>query len=94
MGRSWGEKRLKTKTWLSWNGKREKRESVEHCWRKKRRKGIGKEESPEYEHRTEQYGKRSKSIVSRKPARLYNRGWALARALRARAQPVRVGIIS
>ena len=67
---------------------------MEHCIRKKRRKSIGKEERPEHEHRKEQYGKRSKSIVSRKPARLYNRGWAFARALRARAQPVGVGIIS
>ena len=68
--------------------------SVEHCRRKKRRKSIGKEERPEHEHREEQQGKRSKSSVSRKPARLYNRGGALARALRARARPVGVGIIS
>ena len=84
----------KTETWLSWNGKRERPESVEHCMRKKRRKSIGKEERPEHEHREEQQGKSRKSIVSRKPARLYNRGGALARALRARARPVGVGIIS
>ena len=82
------------KTWLSWNGKRERLKSVEHCRRKKRRKSIGKEERPEHEHREEQQGKRSKSSVSRKPARLYNRGGALARALRARARPLGVGIIS
>ena len=56
--------------------------------RKKRRKSMGKEERPEHEHREERQGKRSKSIVNRKPARLYDRGWALARALRARARPV------
>ena len=75
----------KPETWLSWNGKRERPKSVEHCRRKKRRKSIGKEERPEHEHREEQQGKRSESIGSRKPARLYNRGGALARALRARA---------
>ena len=85
---------IDSETWLSWNGKRERLKSVEHCRRKKRRKSIGKEERPEHEHREEQQGKRSKSIVSRKPARLYNRGGALARALRARARPVGVGIIS
>ena len=81
-------------TWLSWNGKRERPESVEHCMRKKKRKSIGKEERPEHEHREEQQGKRSESIGSSQPARLYNRGGALARALRARARPVGVGIIS
>ena len=75
----------KNKTWLSWNGKRERQGSVEHCRPKKRRKSIGKEERPEHEHREEQQGKRSESIGSRNPARLYNRGGALARALRARA---------
>ena len=92
---SWDHFSPKTEeTWLSWNGKRERLKSVEHCRRKKRRKSIGKEERPEHEHREEQQGKRSKSSVSRKPARLYNRGGALARALRARARPVGVGIIS
>ena len=85
---------IERQTWLSWNGKRERPESVEHCMRKKRRKSIGKEERPEHEHREEQQGKSRKSIVSRKPARLYNRGGALARALRARARPVGVGSIS
>jgi len=85
---------IDSETWLSWNGKRERRKNVEHCRRQKRRKSIGKEERPEHEHREEQQGKRSKSSVSRKPARLYNRGGALARALRARARPLGVGIIS
>ena len=71
-----------------------RRESVEHCRRSKRRKSSGEEEEQEHEHQEEQQRKTSKSITSRKPARLDIRGWALARALRARARPVGVGIIS
>ena len=88
------EKGLQNKTWLSWNGKRVRRESVEHCRRSKRRKSSGEEEEQEHEHQEEQQRKTSKSITSHKPARLDIRGWALARALRARARPVGVGIIS
>ena len=71
-----------------------RRESVEHCRRSKRRKSSGEEEEQEHEHQEEQQRKTSKSIPSRKPARLHNRGWALARALRAHARPVGVGNIS
>ena len=71
-----------------------RRESVEHCRRSKRRKSSGEEEEQEHEHQEEQQRKTSKSITSHKPARLDIRGWALARALRARARPVGVGIIS
>ena len=82
---------IEKKTWLSWNGKRERRESVKHCKRSKSRKSSGEEEEQEQRHREQQERKRSKSIPSCKPASLDNRGWALARALRARARPFEVG---
>ena len=78
-------------TWLSWNGKRERRERVKHCKRSKSRKSSGEEEEQEQRHREQQDRKRSQSIPSCKPASLDNRGWALARALRARARPFEVG---
>ena len=78
-------------TWLSWNGKRERRESVKHCKRSKSRKSSGEEEEQEQRHREQQDRKRSQSIPSCKLASLDNRGWALARALRARARPFEVG---
>ena len=80
-----------SKTWLSWNGKRERRESIKHCKRSKSRKSSGEEEEQEQRHREQQDRKRSQSIPSCKPASLGNRGWALARALRARARPFGVG---
>ena len=62
-------------------------ESVEPCKRSKSCESSGEEEQQEHENREQQPRKRSKSIPSCKPARLNNRGWALARALRARARP-------
>ena len=50
-----------------------------------------REDEQEHEYGEEQQRKRTKSITSCKPARLDNRGWALARALRARARPFEVG---
>ena len=50
-----------------------------------------REDEQEHEYGEEQQRKRTKSITGCKPARLDNRGWALARALRARARPFEVG---
>ena len=67
--------------------KRMRLESVEHCKRSKSSECSREEEQQEHENREQQPRKRSKSIPRCKPARLNNRGWALARALRARARP-------
>ena len=63
------------------------RSSVKHCKQSKRYKSNGEEREQEHEHRAEQQRKTSKSIHSCKLARLDDRVWALARALRARARP-------
>ena len=65
--------------------------NVEHCKRIKSSESSGEEEQQEHENREQQPRKRSKSIPSCKPASVDNRGWALARALRARARPFEVG---
>ena len=63
------------------------RSSVKHCKQSKSCKSNGVEREQEHEHRAEQQRKTSKSIHSCKLARLDDRVWALARALRARARP-------
>ena len=63
------------------------RSSVKHCKQSKSCKSNGEEREQEHEHRAEQQRKTSKSIHSCKLARLDDRVWALARALRARARP-------
>ena len=45
------------KTWLSWNGKRVRRESVEHCKRRKSRESSGENEHQRQTHRDESTGK-------------------------------------
>ena len=63
------------------------RSSVKHCKQSKSCKSNGEKREQEHEHRAEQQRKTSKSIHSCKLARLDDRVWALARALRARARP-------
>ena len=63
------------------------RSSVKHCKQSKRYKSNGEEREQEHEHRAEQQRKTSKSIHSCKLAKLDDRVWAFARALRARARP-------
>ena len=84
---------LKSRTWLSWNGKRVNGESCKHVKKKQEPREQQHDQEPEREHQEEQQRKSGKNSESIQLAS-QTFAWSFAGALRAPAQRFELGFSS